>query len=798
MKTGKGREPLEVEYASPQYGLTREQVQRRQRLGYRNDPIKSRSKSLPQIILSNLFTYFNLLFFLLAAAVIAVGAYKNLTFMVVVLANLIIGIVQEWRSKRQLDRLELLSAPKATLIREGRGEECSVHEAVRDDIALFSAGDQIYADGEIVEGECLVNESLLTGEADELRRGPGDRLLSGSFLVAGSCRVRLTAVGEDSYMSRLTLQAKRRRGRHRSEILRSLGRLVAVIGVVILPLGALMAYKEILLLGAPLAEGVVSTVASLVGMIPEGLYLLTSLALLAGVVRLGQKRTLVHEMGCIETLARVDTLCVDKTGTITEPGMELVDIIPDDGVELAQISALLGDYVATQSDDNETMSALKRHFPEPGSRAAQEVLPFTSRRKYGAVTFTDGTTCLLGAPEILLAEDYPQYRQNLERHAAEGCRVLLFAQCEGLEGELPRGKVIPLGLVCLSNRIRPQAKETFRYFREQGVAIKVISGDNPLTASQVACRAGIDGAERWVDARTLTDDEALARAAEEYTVFGRVTPEQKRLLVCALHNAGHTVAMTGDGVNDVLALKEADCSVAMASGSQAACQVSHIVLLDSDFSAMPSVVAEGRRVINNIERSSTLYLVKNVFSFTLAVLSLLFTFGYPFTANQMALISGLTIGFPSFILAMEPNEGIIRGRFLTNAIYRALPSALSDVVLCVGAVVMSGVLGLTDAEVGTICTLVVGAVGLLLVHRVCRPYNLLRRLLMGACLIAFLFSTVVLRELFSLTIHMSLQGWLLLAVLLALAVIISAGAHTIVDLVRRLSWRIRWKIAGKS
>ncbi len=782
---------IPVVCAAPEQGLTTEQATERMEGGCQNVEIESTSKSLGDIIRSNVCTYFNLIFFVLAIAVCAVGAWNELTFLVVVIANICIGIGQEWRSKKKLDSLSLLNNPKANVVRDGQVCTISAYDTVRDDIAIFRAGDQIYADARIVGGQCLVNESLLTGEADEIKKGPGDDLLSGAYLVSGECHAQLTAVGRDSYMSKLTLQAKQTRQPPRSEMMRSLNRLVLSIGIVIIPLGIAMAYKEIAVLHNTIRDGVVSTVASLVGMIPEGLYLLTSLALMTGVLRLAQRKTLVHEMGCIETLARVDTLCVDKTGTITEPKMVVEDLVAvnDAPLTLDNLRGILADYVFAMQNDNETMAALKRYFDGQHSRrVVLQVLPFTSARKYGGVSFAGEGAFLLGAPENLLGDQYQQYSEEIEKYSRLGCRVLLMAHYGGkLDDAALTENVEALALVLLTNKIRDNAPETFRYFREQGVAVKVISGDSPVTVSEVALRAEIPNADQYVDARTLRTDEDLAQAAERYTVFGRVTPEQKRALVRAMHQAGHTVAMTGDGVNDVLALKEADCSVAMASGSQVACQVSHIVLLDSDFSAMPSVVAEGRRVINNIERSASLYLVKNIFSLCLAAISLIFTFTYPFSASQMSLVSAITIGLPSFVMALEPNKNRIQGRFMTNVIYRALPSAISDLVLSIGVVLFYIVFDLTTDELSAICTLVVAVVGLLMVHRTCRPYNALRKLLMATCVVAFAVCVVFLQPIFSLDLAaMSHGAWLVLVVFVLLAFEVSLSANIMVDSIRSM------------
>ena len=640
-------------------GLSSAQAQERVDAGWTNAPVDPPGKTVGQIVRSNVFTYFNMLFFFLAACVLAVGSWQNVMFMGVVLANIAIGIVQELRSKRTLDKLTLLTAPQGAVIRDGRRRKIPTSEMVRDDIVEFSAGDQIFADAVVVAGECSANEALITGEADEIKKKPGDELLSGSFVVSGQCRARLTRVGADSFANRLTLEAKAAKPPQQSEMMRSLTRLVQVIGIAIIPLGILMAVKEIAWLGRSVTDGVVATVASLIGMIPEGLYLLTSMALAAGVVRLAQKRTLVHDMGCIETLARVDVLCVDKTGTVTENKMTVEDVVPlcPERFEESDIRLIMADYVAAMRADNDTMAALRRYFTGEVKQPAIKAVPFTSAKKFGGVSFHEDETYLLGAPDVLLGERGGKYAKQIDAYSAKGCRVLLLGLYDGdPEDERPEAGLMPIALILLSNKIREEAPDTFKYFAAQGVAIKVISGDNALAVSEVAKRAGIRGAENYVDARTLETDEDIAEAVERYTVFGRVTPDQKRRFVRALKAAGHTVAMTGDGVNDVLALKEADCSVAMASGSDAACQVSHIVLLESNFAAMPSVVAEGRRVINNIERSASLFLVKNIFSFILAVITLVFTLPYPVTSAQMSLVSALTIGIPGFILAMEPNS----------------------------------------------------------------------------------------------------------------------------------------------
>lgn len=760
------RRPVPVLETNPETGLSSAQAQERVDAGWANLPIDPPGKTVGQIIKSNVFTYFNMLFFLLAAFVLVFGTWQNAMFLGVVFANIAIGIVQELRSKRTLDKLTLLTAPHGAVIRDGRQRKIPTSEMVRDDIVVFSAGSQIFADAVVVAGECSVNEALITGEADEIKKPAGADLLSGSFVVSGECRARLTQVGADSYANRLTIEAKEAKPPQQSEMMRSLTRLVQIIGIDIIPLGILMAIKEIVWLERSVSDGVVATVASLIGMIPEGLYLLTSMALAAGVVRLAQKKTLVHDMGCIETLARVDVLCVDKTGTVTENKMAVEDVIPlcPDRFEEEDIRLIMADYVAAMRADNDTMAALRKYFTGKVTQQAIKAVPFTSAKKFGGVSFHEDETYLLGAPDVLLGERYGKYARQIDAYSSKGCRVLLLALYDGQpDDEELDAPLMPISLILLSNKIRAEAPETFRYFAEQGVAIKVISGDNAMAVSEVAKRAGIKGAESYVDARTLETDEDIAEAIEKYTVFGRVTPDQKRKFVRALKAGGHTVAMTGDGVNDVLALKEADCSIAMASGSDAASQVSHIVLLESNFAAMPSVVAEGRRVINNIERSAALFLVKNIFSFALALISLIFTLPYPVTSAQMSLVSALTIGAPGFVLAMEPNISRIKGKFLPNVIYRALPGALTDLFLVLGVILFCMVFEVEDNMMSTVCAIILNIVGLMVVHFTCKPYNLLRKVMIGGLTAAFVFCVVMLPQLFTLS-SLDLPGAMILVV----------------------------------
>jgi len=754
-RDGHERLPVKRVNADPNIGLTGYEAELRLDRGWANCETNAATKTVWQIVAANLFTYFNLIFFLLAACVIFVGAFRDLMFMPVVIINTIIGIVQELRSKRTLDRLSLISAPKARVVRDGREITLQTTETVLDDIAVFATGNQIYADAVVIDGSVQVNEALITGEADEITKEAGDRLLSGSFVVSGYCRARLDRVGRDSFVSRLTLEAKKmKKGRQQSEMMRSLTRLVQVIGLVIIPFGLLLFYNQHYVLGLEFRQSVVYTVGALVGMIPEGLYLLTSVALAVGVMRLAQNKTLVHDLGCIETLARVDVLCVDKTGTITEPKMEVEKTVPLRPGRFSDedICQIMTDYAGNMGADNETMLALREHFGGAAAKLADKVLPFTSSLKYGGLTYSDGEGYLLGAPEMILGAEFESYRDEIEPYSREGYRVLLLALYDGdVTEEREASLAMPLALILLSNKIRKEAPATFGFFAKQGVAIKVISGDNPVTVSNIARKAGITDAGNYVDATTLDTDRKLRAAAAKYTVFGRVKPDQKKKLVQALKAAGHKVAMTGDGVNDVLALKEADCSIAMASGSDVAARVSQLVLLDSNFASMPFVVMEGRRVINNIERAAALFLVKNIFSFLLAIISMIAVLPYPVTAAQLSLVSMLTIGVPSFFLALEPNTEIVRGRFLQNVLYRALPAGLTNVVLVIGVMLFAMAFGMTHGELSTIAAIVLAEVGLIMLHRTCKPWSSLRKLLWGAMCFAIVFCVLFLKDLFALS-----------------------------------------------
>lgn len=748
-------------------GLTDEEVRQRVEEGFTNRTDISTDKTTKEIVVSNVFTYFNLIFLVITILLIMVGSFRNLTFLPIIIGNTVIGIVQEIRAKKTLEKMSLLNAPHADVIRNGSVKQISTDELVKDDVILLTAGKQICADAVVISGNIQVNESLLTGEADEVEKTEGSTLMSGSFVVSGECYARLEKVGNESYISKLSLEAKSMGGKEQSEMIRSINLIVKWVGIVIIPIGLILFWQSHFVNGESITKSVTSTVAAIIGMIPEGLYLLSTVALALSTMKLARKKVLLHDMKSIETLARVDVLCVDKTGTITEPDMKLKEIFlcknsGADGTQTAltldELKSLILDYANASVDNNATMLALKAYAAEALTnntsalhRTAVSQQAFSSSLKYGSVTFSDGTY-LLGAPEFIMHEDFARIEEEIIPYADKGDRVLLFARYDGENVENGiNGSVTPLGFVALANPIRENAVKTFEYFKSQGVAIKVISGDNPRTVSRIAIQAGIESAESFVDAATLDTEDKIADAVNKYTVFGRVTPKQKKQLVKALQAKGHTVAMTGDGVNDILAMKDADCSVAMASGSEAAAQAAQVVLLDSDFAHMPDVVYEGRRVVNNIQRSASLFLVKNIFSLLLSLFSVILMVTYPLEPAQVSLISMFTIGVPGFLLALEQNKDRIKGHFITNVMLKALPGGLTDVI-AVGALVVCGeVFCISDASIGTIATLVLSVVGFMILFKISEPLNGMKYAVIIGNIAGLVFSGFFLKKLFALT-----------------------------------------------
>ena len=741
---------------NPEYkkGLTSQQVQEHRLHGWTNKAVEPPSKTTKEIVHENVFTYFNLIFVVLAVLLCLVGSFRDLTFLPVIIANTLIGIIQEIRAKQVLDKLTMLNAPRASVVRDGKRTVINAEDLVVDDIVIFKAGDQVCADAEVSAGEVQVNESILTGEADEITKRKGDKLMSGSFIVSGQCHARLDKVGEDSYISKLTLQAKAMQSKEQSEMIRSLDKLVKCVGVAIIPIGIVLFSQAFFIQHDGFRESVTSMIAAVIGMIPEGLYLLASVALAVSSIRLAQKKVLLHDMKCIETLARVDVLCVDKTGTITENTMKVQKLIKTDEYdekEKGGLSLLVGDFAAAMTNDNITMAALKEYFTKASGKKVLSKTGFSSATKYSSVTFEDGAY-VLGAPEFVLKEKYDDYAEEITEYASTGSRVLAFGIYDGeVDGKPLTHGILPFGFVLLANPIREAAKETFEYFAEQGVEVKVISGDNPVTVSNVAKQAGIKNADRYVDASEFEDEQSMRKALLNNTVFGRVTPSQKRKFVRILKEAGHTVAMTGDGVNDVLALKDADCSIAMASGSDAAAQASQLVLLESDFSCMPEVVLEGRRVVNNIQRSASLFLVKNIFSFLLSVASVVFMFTYPLEPSQVSLISMFTIGVPAFFLALEPNKNMIKGHFLTNVLLKALPAALTDALAVAALVIFGRTFDVSSTDISTAATMLLAIVGFMILYKISAPMNKIRFSIVSGCIAGLLFCSIFLKDLFAIT-----------------------------------------------
>lgn len=740
-------------------GLTSEEVRKRIDNGQTNHTDISTQKTVGQIVKSNLLTYFNLIFLILTVLLCIVGSFRNLTFLPVIIGNTVIGIFQELRAKKTLDKMSMLNAPHSIVVRDGEQQQIQSEELVKDDIIILSAGNQICADATVLSGSISVNEALLTGESDEIKKKSGDGLMSGSFVVSGQCYAKLDKVGNESYISQLTAQAKAMGDGEQSEMIRYINKLVKWVGIIIIPVGIILFCQAYIMNGETFKKSVVSMVAAVLGMIPEGLYLLTTVALALSTIRLAKKQVLLHDMKSIETLARVDVLCVDKTGTITEPGMQVTELVisgrcGDAEMDKRAFAHLLADYSAVIEDNNATMEAIRAYVAkneiEKGSRTLLKTQPFTSANKYSKVSFVEGDY-MLGAPEFIMKDRYEDISEEIEEYQIKGYRVLLMAESgeDSIGSVRPLGGISPIGYIVLSNPIRENAESTFTYFKEQGVAIKVISGDNPATVSEVAKRAGIDGAENYVDASTLASEKDITEAVDKYTVFGRVTPKQKQLIVRALQKQKHTVAMTGDGVNDILAMKDADCSIAMASGSEAATQAAQTVLLDSDFGRMPYVVFEGRQVVNNIQRSASLFLVKNIFSLLMAIFSAIFAITYPLEPSQISLISMFTIGLPGFLLALEPNRDRIEGNFMVNVMLKALPAGLTD-VLSVGALVICGqVFNLPSEDIATAGTMLLAVVGFMIIIKISHPFNKMKYGVLLINIIGLLFCGLFLGRLFA-------------------------------------------------
>lgn len=732
-------------------GLTAAEVNARIEAGKINIADDSSDRTTGKIIRDNLLTYFNLIFLVITVLLCIAGAFRDLTFLPIIIGNILIGIVQELRAKKTLDKMKILNAGHAVVIRDGKRQKVTAEELVIDDLVWLSSGDAICADSVVVSGEITVNESMLTGEADGIVKKENEELLSGSFVVSGEGYARLTRVGNDSYISKLTNEAKALKKGEESEMIRSINMFVKVIGIIIIPMSVILFVQAFVFRNASFRTSITSMVASIIGLIPEGLYLLTTLALAVSMMKLAKDKVLLHDMKSIESLARVDVLCVDKTGTITKPEMTVTEIVSCDD----SMNEVFTDYVMSSIDNNATAVALKKYLNDNnvmnGKMTASKVYPFNSTVKYGAMAF-NGDYYVLGAPEFIIKTGFNNLKDEISQYTTKGYRVIVLAKAESLTKDgVIDGEILPLGFVVLANEIRDNAVETFTYFKEQGVAIKVISGDNPATVSEVARQAGIENAEKYVDASTLTDNLMISEAIAKYTVFGRVTPKQKQQFVKALKMQGHTVAMTGDGVNDILALKDADCSVAMASGSEATAQAAQIVLLDSDFSRMPEIVLEGRRVVNNVQRSASLFLVKNIFSLLLTIFSTVLMISYPLMPSQVSLISMFTIGIPGFLLALEPNKSRIKGHFLGNVLLKALPAGLTDFFAVSALVICGHVFNIPSADIATASTLLIAVVGFMIMIKISHPFNKFKYGILALNIFGLIFCGLFLDSLFAMS-----------------------------------------------
>ncbi len=785
-------------------GLTENQVKEQQKKGLVNGNFSVKTKSIGQIIFTNLFTLFNFVNLCLALCLLLVHSYKNMLFLGVVFWNGLIGIVQEVRSKKIIDKLSLLSAPHAVVIRDGEEKKIEVEDVVLGDYIVLRSGNQVCVDGCILEGECEVNESLLTGESDPVYKTKGDEVLSGSYLISGNIVTEAIHVGKENYVNTITSQAKKLK-RPNSEIMRSIKAIIKFVSIFIVPIGCLLFLNQIKT--QTYNEAVVGAVAGVLGMIPSGLVLLTSMVLAVSVVKLGRKNTLVQELYCIETLARVDTLCLDKTGTITEGTMSVEGFVDIDEYDIKKydkeyiensgynnsserFETAIADFVVSLNDNNPTYNALKAYVEESSvlsregmyqcGKKIKEAISFSSDKKWSMVDFLEDGCYVLGALEFMFEQPDKTVKTLVDGYSEKGLRVLVFAHSSNhSENKMLPKDLKVIGIILLSDTIRSEAPETFRYFINQGVNIKVISGDNPKTVSYVAGKAGVLNADKYIDATLLETEDDIKEASEKYTVFGRVTPNQKLVLIKSLKEQGHTVAMTGDGVNDVMALREADCSIAMQSGSDAARNVSQLVLLDSNFASMPSIVAEGRQTINNLQRSASLYLTKTIYSTIIAILFVILPMAYPFIPIQLTFIGALAIGMPSFILALEPNMNRVKGKFLINVLKMAIPGALLVITNIVLVQIYASIFGGGKTDISTLSLYGLAIAALLQLFKCCKPFNNLRRLMCGVLIGLFAVGVLFFKGILGLS-RLTLIEIIFMAALIVTSVMLYAVYSVIV------------------
>ncbi len=718
-------------------GLTINEVEKRINKNLVNYDTSAKTKSIKQIVLENVFTLFNIINIILAISIILVGSFKNLAFMSIIICNTLISIFQQIRSKKTLDKLKIVSESKVIVRREGVETSININEIVKDDIIVMKSGNQVVVDCIVREGSIEVDESFVTGESDTIVKNKNDLILSGSFITSGSAVCQVKNIGKDNYTAKIANDTKYIKNVS-SEIMRSLNKIVKYISMLIVPIAILLFYRQLYLEDNNIANAVVNTTAAIIGMIPEGLVLLTSTVLAVSVYTLSKKSVLVQDLYCIEALARVDVLCLDKTGTITEGNMEVIKEENLTDIDVGEIAALI---VQELKDENPTATAIRQHYKTNKKVSIKEKIYFSSKRKYSGLVLESGETYIMGSPEFVLKEKIKKYQDKINEYSNK-YRVLTVAK-------ISNKNIDVLGFILIQDKIRKNTKETLDYFKKQGVKLKIISGDNALTVKNIAKRAGLGEEIKEIDATTLKSENDIINAVEKYDIFGRVTPEQKKDLVIALQNHGHTVAMTGDGVNDVLALKEADCSVAMASGSDATKNVSQIVLLNSDFSSMPHIVEEGRRTINNIERSSSLFLVKTVYASILAFIFIFLEVPYPFIPIQLTLASISTIGIPSFMLSFEPNKERVKGKFLPNVLKKSTPASLTIVINILLITIISVLLDIPYSKTSTISVFITGFITFVLLYKICKPLNNFRKILIITMFLLFIGGFIFMKDIFS-------------------------------------------------
>lgn len=730
-------------------GLTTQEVKTRIEQGKVNQQDLGPEKTTRQIVHENVFTYFNLIFLVITILILLSGHFtvSDFLFLPVVISNALVGIYQEMRSQKTLRKLTIVSVPAVAVLRDGKRQQIPVDQLVLDDLIYLQAGDQISVDAELIQGSLSTDESILTGESDEIAKNAGDDLFSGSYVVSGDGMAKVTKVGGNTYAAKLVQKARTTERDDQGAMVRAIDRIVKWIGIIIIPIGIVMVLQSLFVNHLTFSQAINGMVAAIIGMIPEGLYLLVTVALATSAVRLARRKVLLHNMHSIEQLSRVDTLCIDKTGTITVPEMQVKAMLPVKGQINDQLKQAIGDAVWQFGADNETMRALQAYFPKKQGPAAQRVIPFKSANKYSALVYQDDTVAL-GAPENLLQDQFANFQETVDQYSKKGYRVLVYGHYGApIEGDQFAHAIEPLAFIVLHNPVRENAPATFKFFAQQDVHIKVISGDNPVTVAAVAQEAGIKGADHYIDARQIKDDD-IATAVEQNTVFGRITPDQKRKLVQALQKQGHTVAMTGDGVNDILAMKTADCSVAMASGASAAMNAASIVLLKSDFSTMPQIVDEGRRTVNNIQRSASLFLIKNIFSFLLALLTICTSMSYPLRSSQVSLISAFMIGIPGYLLTFEPDHSRIKGHFIRTVLSNAFPAALVD-VFAIGLLMMVGnIFHMSNDDVSTVSAFIMAFVGIVMLVYLSRPLTLMRGFTILVSAVGFITAVTLMGELF--------------------------------------------------